>query len=369
MRAATQLSEVFSSVLNNHEEEAMRTYQQLSLDERYQIQARLGLKQDVATIAKALRRHPSTIYRELARNSAPIPPAHYAFRNPTAKYNALPASRKAARRRIAKGAAQRKIHGELQQLVEAKLRLSWSPEQICARLRSELGIRLSHETVYQHILRDSKTLGFYRYCLRFGGYKQFRFKKSRMAEKTRARKNWIEQRPDEANQRSELGHWERDSLLGKRGESALLTLVDRKSRYIRLVHVPKLECDAVAAATADALKNHPVRTITNDNGTEFRRDESLQNKMDIPIYFCNPSSPWERGSVENANGLLRQYFPKGYDFDTLPPWAPSAVENTLNFRPRKVLGFKTPHEVFHKTSLQLMKDPAMHFGLEFSGVN
>jgi IS30 family transposase len=365
-RTATQLSEVFSSVLNNHEEEAMRTYRQLSLDERYQIQTRLGLKQDVSTIAKALARHPSTIYRELARNSAPIPPCHYALPNPTAKYVALPADRKTRRRRIAKGVAQRKIKGELQQLVEAKLRLSWSPEQICARLRTELSIRLSHETVYQHIMRDSKGLGFYRYCLRFAGYKQFRFKKSRMAEKTRARKNWIEQRPDEANQRVEIGHWERDSLLGKRGESALLTLIDRKSRYIRLVHVPRLESGAMATATANALKNLPVKTITNDNGFEFRRDESLQVTINAPVYFCNPSSPWERGSVENANGLLRQYFPKGHDFDSLPPWAPSAVENTLNFRPRKVLGYKTPHEIFHKTSIQLMKDPAMHFGLEFS---
>jgi IS30 family transposase len=225
---------------------------------------------------------------------------------------------------------------------------------------------LSHETVYQHILRDSKRLGFYRYCLRFGGYKQHRFKKSRMAERTRARKRRIEDRPSAANDRTEIGHWERDCLLGKRGEAALLTMVDRQSRYLRIIRVSQVNAETVAKATTKGLRGLKTKTITNDNGVEFQRDESLQKKLGIPIFFCNPHAPWERGSVENANGLIRQYFPKGYDFDSMPDWGPAAVENTLNFRPRKVLGYKTPHEVFHKTSIQFMSDPAMHFGVEFS---
>jgi transposase, IS30 family len=333
-------------------------YKQLSLDERYQIVAMLRLKRSVREIAHELDRHPSTIYRELKRNSEPY------FAHP---YLAPRAQKKTAARRIAKGEGQRKIQGELQEAVERKLRLSWSPEQICGRLRVEDSIILSHETIYQHILRDSKRLGFYRYCLRYGGYKHHRFKKSRMAEKTRARKNWIEDRPASANNRSELGHWERDCLLGKRGEAAMLTMVDRKSRYLRVIRVSRLDADTVAKATFDGLQGLPTRTITNDNGIEFQRDESLQKTMSVPIYFCNPYSPWERGSVENANGLLRQYLKKGSDFDALPSWMPSALEETINFRPRKVLGFRTPHEVLHKTKIHLMKRESMHFGLEFSG--
>jgi transposase, IS30 family len=341
----------------------MRTYRQLSLDERYQIQTRVALKQNVATIAKALERHPSTIYRELERNSAPIPPCQFTERNPTAKYYALPADRKTRRRRVAKGAGQRKLTGELQQLVENKLRLSWSPEQISARLKAELAVTISHETIYQHILRNRDTLWFYRHCLRRAGGKRHRPKTSRISAVKRGR---IEDRPAQANERTELGHWERDCLLGKRGESALLTLVDRKSRYVRLAHVPTVTSKAIHAATLDALKGMCMKTMTNDNGVEFQGAYINRNKVSIPVYYCNPHSPWERGSVENVNGLLRQYFPKGCDFDRLAPWGPSAVENTLNFRPKKVLGFKTPHEVFHNTTLKLMKDPSMHFGLEFS---
>jgi IS30 family transposase len=313
----------------------MRTYEQLSLDERYQIQTRKGLRHSVPSIARALGRHPSTIYRELKRNGDPD--RFVGFFKPVRlpDYLAKRANMFAGARRVKKGEAQRKIRGELRELVESKLRLSWSPEQISGRLFSEQRISLSHETIYQHILRDSKRLGFYRYCLRFGGYKHHRFKKSKMAERTRARKNWIEDRPAAANKRSEIGHWERDCLLGKRGDSALLTMVDRRSRYVRVVHVPKLDTDTIATATTEGLRGLKHKTLTNDNGIEFQRDESLQKTMGIPIYFCNPHSPWERGSVENANGLIRQYFPKSSDFDKLPTWGPSAVENTLNFRPRK----------------------------------
>jgi transposase, IS30 family len=335
----------------------MRTYEQLSLDERYQIQTRLGLHESAASIARAIGRHPSTIYRELSRNSdtSCVHP-----------YLAARAAKLARRRRVVKGERQRKIQGALKELVESKLRLSWSPEQICGRLAIEQGISLSHETIYQHVLRDSERLGFYRYCLRFGGYKQHRFKKSRMAERTRERKNWIEDRPLEANDRTELGHWERDCVLGKRGDSALLTMVDRRSRYVVIRRIENLNTDAVAAATLTALRGLPARTLTNDNGVEFQRDESLQRKLGIPIYFCNPKSPWERGTVENMNGLIRQYFPKGSDFDAMPAWAPAAVENTFNFRPRKVLGYKTPYEIVGNQSVNLMTDKTMHFGLEYS---
>ena len=111
------------------------------------------------------------------------------------------------------------------------------------------------------------------------------------------------------------------------------------------------------------------KTVTNDNGVEFQRDSILQNTIDIPIYFCNPSSPWERGTVENTNGLIRQFLCKGSSFDQLPPWTATAVEETLNYRPRKTLGYRTPHEIFHNQTLYLTQEPLMRFGLEFSNAS
>jgi transposase, IS30 family len=342
------------------------SWRHLTLEERYQIQVMLRNHATQAEISRALGRSPSTISRELSRNSSP------GYAQP---YLAQRATKKTMDRRAAKGAASRKIQGHVEALVEQKLRLGWSPEQVCGRLYSELGLKLTHETVYQHVLRDtalpyaqSKRL---RYCLRWLGYKHHRFKKSRMAERTRARKKHIDDRPIAANERRELGHWERDLLLGKRGGSALLTIVDRKSRYLLVEHVSNVDSEVVGNATISALRPHRTvtKTMTNDNGVEFQRDQRLQEKLKIPIYFTEPASPWQRGSVENANGLIRQYMPKGRDLDSLPTWTTTALEHALNFRPRKTLGYRTPHEVFFNQEIQLMTGPLLRFGLEISSAS
>src|SRR5437870_5420716 len=334
-------------------------YQQLSVEERYQIQAGLRLQLSQAAIARELGRHPSTISREIARNSDP---------QATVPYSPRGAARRVRQRRVVKGERQRKIQGALRELVEQKLRLSWSPEQISGRLALEMGLRISHETIYQHVMRDCRDGGFLRYCLRFGGYKQHRYKKSKAAAKTRERKNWIHQRPRSANERIHLGHWERDSLLGARGSSVILTMVDRKSRYAQLRHVLKHDSEHIADATASVLRRHRSisKTLTNDNGSEFARDPELQSRIDIPIYFCEPGSPWQRGSVENLNGLIRQYLPKGVNLDRMRPGQLAAVENTLNYRPRKTLGYRTPREVFFNQTAILTRGELMRFGLEYS---
>src|SRR5689334_15802440 len=204
------------------------SYQQLTLDERYQISACLKLGFSQAEIARRVSRDPGTVSRELRRNSDPTM---------TVPYEPKRADRLAQSRRRTKGLRCRKIQGQLQTLVEQKLALSWSPEQISGRLRLESVFTVSHETIYQHVIRDAKCGGFLRYCLRFGGYKHHRCKKSRMGQRTRLRKHWYVDRPAAANERSELGHWERDTLLGKRGGACILALVDRRSRYTRLRHV------------------------------------------------------------------------------------------------------------------------------------
>ena len=337
------------------------SYRQLTLNERYQIQTLVRMGRSRAAIARWLRRHPSTILRELRRNSdtSCVHP-----------YVAARANRRTRGRRVAKGIASRKIQGELQDLVEQKLRLGWSPEQISGRLWLERKVAVCHETIYQHVIRDARQRGILRYCLRFGGYKQHRLKKSKHGARTRLRKNWIRDRPGAANRRAEVGHWERDCVLGRRGEAALLTLVDRRSRYTLIRRVAKVDVEHVAAATIEALRPHRdlTRTMTNDNGTEFQRDESLQKQLGVPIYFTEPSSPWQRGSIENLNGLVRQYVPKQSDIGAFPDWTPRALEETLNFRPRKILGFRTPHEVFYMASTALTGTEAMRLGLEFSPI-
>lgn len=335
-------------------------YRQLSLDERYQIQALLRAHYSQAEIARELGRSASTISRELSRNSVP---------SAVQPYLAMRASKATRARRVAKGVASRKIRGQLRDVVEQKLRLSWSPEQISGRLKLELGLNISHEAIYQHVIRDAhEQRGYLRYCLRFGGYKHHRCKKSKHAERTRERKNWIDARPAEANERRVLGHWERDCIVGRQGSVAMLTIVDRKSRYTRIRRVRKLDTAQVASATATVLADYRGinKTLTNDNGREFGRDAEMSREIDIPIYFCDPASPWQRGTVENTNGLIRQYLSKGADFARLPDWIETAVEDTLNYRPRKTLGYRTPHEVFYGQTVNLTKNQAMHFGLEFS---
>lgn len=333
------------------------SYRQLSRSERYQIQVMVHMGHSLAFIARWLGRNKSTISRELRRNS------DHRHLKP---YMAARASRFTRQRRIEKGKASRKIQGKLQELVETKLRLGWSPEQISGRLRWERSIRISHETIYQHVIRDARQQGTLRYALRFAGYKGRRCKKSKMAERTRARKGWLHQRPQAANKRTELGHWERDCLLGQRGKAAFLTLIERRSRFARIRRVAKVNSELVAAATIDALRAEPTKTVTNDNGVEFQRDESLQRKLGVPIYFCDPGSPWQRGSIENLNGLIRQYIPKGDDIDSLADWTARALEETLNYRPRRILGFRTPHEVFYGTTTLLFHDELMRLGLETS---
>ncbi len=334
------------------------SHQQLTLDERYQLQASKRLGMSNAAIARQLHRAPSTIGRELRRNTTQGVP-----------YGARKAARMAHQRRIDKGARSRKIQGKLLRLIERLLRRGWSPEQISGRFKRERRRRrVCHETIYQHVIRDSRRGGWLRYALRFGGYEQHRFKKSKVGERTRMRRHRLEHRPAAANDRTELGHWERDCVLGRRGGAALLTMIDRRSRYTHVRRIREVTTKEADAATIDALASHRAitKTMTNDNGAEFQTDQSLENKLDITIYFCDPSSPWQRGSIENANGLIRQYVPKRTPIETLPNGFETALENTLNHRPRKVLGYRTPHEVFHGKRLRMLSNQRLQIGLEFS---
>ncbi len=340
----------------------MTRYHQLTLEQRYQIAALRSMKMTNVDIAATVGVHRSTVYRELRRNGRVV--------GKTSLYNAQAAHRRAHQRRIAKGERQRKIQGPLRDLVESKLRLGWSPEQICGRLRLERGQTLSHETVYQHVLRDARQQGTLRYCLRHAGYGYKRFRKSRHIRAPVPTIRTIHDRPDEADQRTELGHWERDLVVSAQNSSSLLTIVDRKSRYTLVRWVSRPTAAIVNEQTTAALAPFTSlnRSLTNDNGTEFKNPSAVEASLHIPVYFTDPGAPWQRGTVENTAGLTRQYYPKrtGGIPDEYA-WSAQAIEQTLNVRPRRTLGYRTPHEVFFDQQLRLLSGPLSRVGLEISG--
>ena len=258
-----------------------------------------------------------------------------------------------------------KIRGELKQLVEEKIMQSWSPEQISGRLQRERNLAVSAETIYQPIIRDDRAGGLLRYGQRKRRRQHPWLTKLKTAERPRERERHIDNRPETANKRLEPGHWERDCVIGARGKSALLVAVDRYSRYVRISRVGATTIRAVGKETIRMLDGLPIASMTNDNGHEFGGASELEPKLGARIYVCDPSSPWQRGTVENTNGLIRQYLPKQTNFDSIHPSLPLALEETLNHRPKKVLGFRTPHEVLfdEKTNL-FSKTKKLHFGLE-----
>ncbi len=348
-----------TSSIAKKEKPPLKHYRQLTLEQRYQIATLFAMRKTTTEIANAVGTHRTTVYRELRRNGRD----GLHKRN----YTALAAQQTAGKRRAQKAARSRKIRGDLQRLVELKLRLGWSPEQICGRLKLEHGVSLSHETVYQHVLRDALAGGKLRYSLRHRGYGYRRFRQTRYVRKPPAQVRTIAERPAAANERLQIGHWERDLVVSAKNSSSLLTIVDRKSRLTLIRWVTRPTASIVNAQTLDALSPFTSvnKTLTNDNGSEFKTAAALEASLGIPIYFTDPGAPWQRGTVENTNGLIRQYYPKrtGGIADEFS-WCAEAIEQTLNTRPRKTLGYRTPHEAFFDQKLTLLSGPLLRFGLE-----
>jgi IS30 family transposase len=268
---------------------------------------------------------------------------------------------------VKNGALRWKLKGDLKRLVEEKIMQGWSPEQISGRLLRERGVTVSAETIYQHIIRDDASGGLLRYGLRQRRQRHARIAKVASGDRARADHRHIDNRPAAANERTQLGHWERDCIVGARGKAALLVCVDRMSRFVKIARVEATTVKCVAWKTRKLMHGLPVESLTNDNGAEFNRPGELEKKLNAPIYVCDPSSPWQRGTVENTNGLLRYYVPKRTNFDDMHSLLPTALEETLNHRPRKVLGFRTPHEVFFDEETTLLPSrKRVHFGLEFA---
>jgi IS30 family transposase len=315
------------------------TYHQITSEERYILAALRTQGFNQSEIARHLHRHRSTICRELKRNSSRW----------DGHYRPSKAIERTAGRRSRSRRNQRFTRTDLQQ-VESLLRRRLSPQQIAGRLFLHGTLSISHETIYRHIWRD-RILGGSLYIYLRGARKQRRKRYGAYDSRGRlAGKRHISERPLCAEQRSEIGHWEIDTLIGKGSRHCLITLVDRKTGYLLIGKLRARTKEHTNQRTIRLLRRHPQRfkTITADNGTEFHDYEQIERTTGTAFYFATPHHSWERGTSENTNGLIRQYVPKGTSMTKLSQQRCNAIARALNDRPRKRLGFRTPQECFNE---------------------
>ena len=312
-------------------------YQHLTLEQRYQISAFKQAGLSNSAIAQKLGVDKSTVGRELRRNRS------------KRSYRPQRAHQKAVERRRQK--VRPRISEQTWREVELAVSQQWSPEQISGRRALEGKQTVSHEWIYRHIYQE-KLLGGSLYLnlrcqkkrrKRYGSYSR----RGVWQNQTR-----IDERPAEANQKTRLGDWELDTIIGKGHRQAMVTMVDRRSKLTRIRRVRQKTGKAVARAIGAGLRNLPVHTLTSDNGREFSEHAQVAGKLQAKFYFCHPYHSWERGLNENTNGLIRQYFPKQAEFAKITWEQVRRVEDKLNNRPRKRLGYQTPNEIHFKEQEQ-----------------
>jgi transposase, IS30 family len=238
--------------------------------------------------------------------------------------------------------------------VEAYLRLYLSPQQVAGRLALEGVLSISPETIYQHILRDKAQGGDLASYLRCQKLRRKRYGSGRQRRGVLKNRVGIEQRPCVVESRERLGDWEGDTVIGRGHTGVLVTLVERMSRFTLACCLPNREAEPVSAAIIQMLRGHKARclTITFDNGKEFAQHQFIASCLAADVYFARPYHSWERGTNENTNGLLRQFFPKKMSFTNLTQIDVDDAAYRLNHRPRKCLQYRTPHEVFYDLQRQ-----------------
>jgi len=312
-------------------------YHQITSEERHTLAALRKQHRSCAEIAVALGRHRSTVYRELARNRCKYDDG---YRFERAKEQASARRKRAPR--------YRRLTAEDWQVIEQLLTEDLSPEQVSGLLRLDGTLMVSHETIYQHIWSDKRCGGtLYRhlrqrpkYRKRYGTYE----KRGRVAGKRH-----ISERPAAAEQRREIGHWEMDTVVGKGGKQCIVTLVERVTGCVLIGKLTERTVAALNRRLLQMIAGCPelFKTITADNGTEFHGYRQIEAATGIPIYFATPYHSWERGTNENTNGLIRQYIPKRTSMKNLTQTHCNHIALTLNNRPRKRHGFRTPIEVLN----------------------
>ena len=316
----------------------MTPYRQITAQERYALGLLRQQGWSTAEIARVLGRHRSTIGREVRRNGTP----HDAcYRPQLADWY--------ARGRRARSRRNRQFTAADWARIEALLRQNWSPEQVAGRLRLQGELAISHETIYRYIWADKWAGGqLYRHLR--GARKRLRKRYGAYDSRGRlAGKRPITARPAAANDRTHVGHWEADTMLGdSQAGPCVLSLVERKTGYLVLGQLRRRAGAEVNRRARPLIRRQPrpVQTITVDNGTEFHAYAALERATTARFYFATPHHAWERGTKENTNGLLRQYLPKGLSMAHLTQHDCNRIATTLNRRPRKRLGYRTPEECY-----------------------
>jgi IS30 family transposase len=324
----------------------MKKYKRLRIEEREEISRMLAQKCSLQTIAKTLDRNVSTVSREVSAGSC----NKYTYRAQRAHARAVRNSR---RRKAGKYLLDE--YPALKQYVYRMLRLKWSPVQIAQTLKSEypldMTMRISPEAIYSYlyVLPRGTLKKELLACLRQNRKRRHKQRRGTAAKRDLEGMLSIEERPQEVADRIIPGHWEGDLIVGKNNRSALGTLTERTTRTTILVPIRSREAEVVAKAFAKEVKKLPEQmklTLTYDQGREMAAHKLFTNITGIKVYFAHPRSPWERGTNENTNGLIRQFFPKGTDFSKVSRYQVKRVQHLLNGRPRQTLNFSTPYEVF-----------------------
>lgn len=347
-------------------------YRHLTADDRIEIEKRLERGLSQAAVARRIGVHPSTISRELRRGSWQ-PESDHANLRPYLRnkldtrgpherlYLAGQAQLQAGARATRSHQPYRMRHDRLLDWVITHLKKGWTPGEVSGRLPIEFPVdtrmRVSAETLYAWVYAPAQAhRELAQYLPR--GHKKRRRRRGRRVHSERIK--WrvsIHERPVDVEDRLEFGHWESDSVLGARGSGGLHTSVERRSRYLTAVKLPAITAQATLAAQqaiCAPLPAHAVRSVTADNGSEFAHHYQLADTLAIPTYFADPYSAYQRGTNEHFNGRIRRYLPKGTSFENLDQQELDAYITEINNRPRKVLGWATPAEVFQ----ELCSDPA-----------
>lgn len=312
----------------------MKSYTRLTHQERHTIETLRRQGQSLRRIAQSLRRAPSTISREVLQHQSP-----------TGDYDHQSAQRQ----------SQSKQHGALEKYDTAvwakvvdKLRLHWSPEQICHSYRRSADITPSTEWIYNYIWKDKSKGGTLHENLRHSTRRYRPRGTSNSSRGTIPKRTMIDQRPAIVAEKSRIGDWEIDTIIGTQGGPVLVSMVERKSRFTLIAKAPNKSATAITSTIQHMLKpyRHQVLTITSDNGKEFAQHQTISQSIPCDFYFASPYSPWQRALNENTNGLLRQYFPKKQSFQHFSHSFILSVQNQLNSRPRKCLDYLSPQSIF-----------------------
>jgi len=311
-------------------------YRQLTLEKRYQVSALIKAGLNQKEVALEVGVHPSTISRELRRN-----------RDVVRGYNAELAQIKSTKVEMQK-TKRFSLTKPIEKYIRAKLKQDWSPEQISGRMRLDTGMSVVHETIYRYIYTNKKNGGKLYTYLRHKNKKYHHRSNDYRSRGTIIDRVMIGKRPKIVEKKSRIGDWEIDTVVGKDHKGFLVTVVDRKSKFVIIKNVPTKEASVVTEALIEMI--YPIKdithTITSDNGKEFAYHKQVSVALDTDFYFANPYHSWERGLNEHTNGLIRQYLPKKSEFLKVSKDEINMIQNRLNHRPRKILNYKTPYEVF-----------------------